>query len=46
MCVKALRRIQADLEAAVNEPDGIDPEVIKLAVVRLGMQAEEMELGL
>lgn len=46
MCVKALRRIQADLEAAINEPDGIDPEVVKLAAIRIGMQAEEMELGL
>lgn len=46
MSAQALRKIQQDLEAAINEPDGINPDVIKLAAVRIGMQAEAMEVGL
>lgn len=42
----ALRQVEADLRAALANPDGMDVETIELAVRRIGTQAELIELGI
>lgn len=46
MCVKALRKIQKELEGTLANPDGIDPDIVRTAARQIGAQAESMELGL
>lgn len=46
MTVKALRKIEADLNRLANEADPIDPADVRLAAIRIGKQAEMIEEGL
>lgn len=43
MISKALRKIVADLLEELANPDGINPEAIKIAATRIGAQAEMLE---
>jgi len=43
---RALRRLEADIQALLNEPEGIDREALALIARRLTAQAEMLEEGI
>lgn len=46
MISKALRKIEAGLLEELANPDGINPDAIKIAATRIGAQAEMLEAEL